>query len=248
MAEVRRKPSRAAPLRRVREHRTLLDLEGRSLPLRIRRHPRARRLTLRVDSAAEGAVVTIPASVPIEEGIDWAQRKSAWLLEMIEGLPPRVAFVDGAVVPFLGIGHRICHRPDQKGVVWRDNGQIHVTGNPEFLARRVTDWLRREARREIVTRVAAKAEMLGRPAGRIGLRDTRSRWGSCASNGNLSFCWRLIMAPERVLDYVVAHEVAHLAVRDHGDRFWATVATLTEDPVDARAWLRRHGEGLHRYG
>ena len=243
-----RKSQRAPSRRRIREHRLSLELEGRSLPLRIRRHPRARRLTLRVDSAAEGAVLTIPATAPIEDGVDWARRKSAWLLGMIEGLPPRVAFVDGAVIPFLGIGHRICHRPDQKGVVWRDNGQIHVAGSPEFLARRVTDWLKREARREIAARVAAKAERLGHQAGRIGLRDTRSRWGSCSSNGNLSFCWRLIMAPESVLDYVVAHEVAHLAVRDHSDRFWATVATLTENPVTARTWLRRHGEGLHRYG
>jgi predicted metal-dependent hydrolase len=100
----------------------------------------------------------------------------------------------------------------------------------------------------LTQRVREKTVLLGRAAGRISVRDPVSRWGSCAASGNLSFSWRLILAPEMVLDYVVAHEVAHLAVRGHGPLFWKTVAGLTEGTAEARAWLRRHGAGLHRYG
>ena len=110
------------------------------------------------------------------------------------------------------------------------------------------DWLREQARSEIATRVQEKACLLERAPGRITVRDTRSRWGSCSHDGNLSFCWRLVMAPMMVLDYVVAHEVAHLRWTHHGPRFWATVATLTANAGAARCWLDDHGERLHRYG
>jgi predicted metal-dependent hydrolase len=95
---------------------------------------------------------------------------------------------------------------------------------------------------------AARAGRLGRPLGRVSVRDTRSRWGSCSAGGNLSFSWRLILAPEHVLDYVVAHEAAHLVHMNHGARFWGTVASLGVDVAGGRAWLRRNGEALLRYG
>ena len=89
---------------------------------------------------------------------------------------------------------------------------------------------------------------IGRPPARISMRDTRSRWGSCSRAGNLNFSWRLVMAPENVLDYVVAHEVAHLRELNHSARFWTLVDTLCPDVKDARWWLRTHGAALHRYG
>jgi predicted metal-dependent hydrolase len=96
--------------------------------------------------------------------------------------------------------------------------------------------------------VRDKSRLIERSSGRITIRDTKSRWGSCSHDGNLSFCWRLVMAPAAVLDYVVAHEVAHLRWNDHGPRFWDTVAELTPDPDGARKWLNDFGERLHRYG
>lgn len=225
-----------------------LEIGGRAVPLRIRRHRRARHIILRIDTDNDGAVVTLPWRTPLADGLDLARSKASWILEALAALPPKVPFADGALVPYLGIAHRVRHHPEGGGVVWRTEGEIHVAGRPEHLARRLTDWLRGEARREIVARTAAKAAQLGRKAGRITLRDTSSRWGSCAASGDLSFSWRLVLTPESVLDYVVAHEVAHLAYRSHGPRFWRTVARLTADADGARAWLRRHGEGLHRYG
>ena len=238
--------SRAAPP--DRDARFSLDIDGRAVPLRIRRNARARRLVLRIDAASDGAVVTLPPGVPVEDGLDMARQRAAWIAGQLAALPARMSFADGACVPFLGVEHSIRHRPGHRGTVWREDGEILVAGGPEHLARRVGDWLKGEARRLISPLVALKAARLGRTAGRITLRDTRSRWGSCSANGNLSFCWRLVMAPEAVLDYVVAHEVAHLGMRGHGPRFWRAVAGLTNDAEGARAWLRENGDGLHRYG
>jgi predicted metal-dependent hydrolase len=109
-----------------------------------------------------------------------------------------------------------------------------------------------EARAAIAPLARAMAAQLGRKVTRISVRDTTSRWGSCSRGGALSFCWRLILAPDAVFTYVVAHEVAHLAHMNHGPAFWRTVDKLMPPglgtPRSARDWLRRHGAVLHRYG
>jgi predicted metal-dependent hydrolase len=112
----------------------------------------------------------------------------------------------------------------------------------------VTDFLRHEARRELSARAGEKAQRIARRPGRISIRDTQSRWGSCSSDGDISFSWRLILAPEPVLDYVVAHEVSHLVHLDHGPRFWALVEKLAAEVAGPRRWLRRNGGALLRYG
>ncbi len=234
--------------RSIREQRTIVELNGREVALCIRHHPRARRMTLRIDPVGGGAVVTLPASTPADEGMAMVRRKAGWLIDRLEALPPRSVLADGATVPLLGAELTVRHRPETRGVVRRVGNELIVTGRPEHLPRRLTDWLKAEARREVAARARVKADTLGRPVGRVTVRDTRTRWGSCSANGNLSFCWRLVLAPPFVVDYVVAHEVAHLAVRDHSPRFWKTVATLTGEAERARAWLNRHGEALHRFG
>lgn len=240
--------ARQRPRRAIREENTAVRLEGRTIPLRIRRHPRARQITLRVDPVAGGAVVTLPSTTPVAEGVAMVHRKADWLLDHLKTLAPRRPFADGVTVPLLGEVHIIRHRPDVRGVVYREAGALVVCGRAEHLGRRLTDWLKAEARREFAMRARVKAMALGARMGRITVRDTRSRWGSCSAGGNLSFCWRLIFAPVFVVDYVIAHEVAHLRVRNHGPRFWQTVAGLTDDVEGARAWLNRHGESLHRFG
>lgn len=225
-----------------------LNLGGRAVALRFRRNLRARRLILRIDTDTKCTVVTLPKHASVEEGLALVRRKAAWINSRLDLLPVRVPFADGAVVPLLGNGRTIIHQPNGGLSVRSGESDIVVGGRPEHLARRLTDWLKKEARRHIESRVNAKAAHLGRKAGRITIRDTRSRWGSCSSTGALSFCWRLVMAPENVLDYVVAHEVAHLEHLNHGPGFWRAVGELTADAKSARAWLRRNGEELRRYG
>ncbi len=233
----------------VRE--TYVELGGKRVPVRIYRNTRARRIILRIDDRngdGDGVSVTLPRRTPLREGLDLIHEKAAWVLDRLGGLPPRVAFADGASVPLGGVDHTIRHVLDGRGVVRREGAEILVAGGPEHLARRLRDWLKKEARSQIGRLVGDKAAALGRTAGRITIRDTRSRWGSCSAEGNLSFCWRLVMAPETVLDYVVAHEVAHLAEHHHGPKFWRLVESLTSDMEASREWLRLNGEALHRYG
>ena len=233
---------------RVREKSVVMELDGQAVPVTVRRHPRAKRLILRLDDTGAGAVVTVPTYADIADGLDMVRRKSAWLKRQLAKAPKRIAFADGISVPVLDDVHVIRHRPDARRGVWAEDGHLHVSGNPEHLARRVTDWFRAEARRRIVPLADEKAEALGVKRGRISIRDTRSRWGSCAVGGNLSFSWRLVMAPELVLDYVVAHEVAHIAHHHHGPAFWDAVAGLTPNTEQGRAWLTAFGAGLHVYG
>jgi hypothetical protein len=155
---------------------------------------------------------------------------------------------DGALLPYLGIDHRVRHRPGQLRLVDRADGEIRVGGSAEKLAARLTDWLRAEARAALGHASAGKAAAIGRAPPPVTVRDTATRWGSCSAAGRLSFSWRLILAPERVLDYVAAHEVAHLEEPNHSTRFWALVDRLTAASEEPRAWLRTHGAGLHRYG
>lgn len=241
----------ARQLRREDLDGETLLLDGRAVPLTCRVSPRARRITLKLDAKSGAVQLTLPRGVSRAQGLDFAERHRDWLSRRLADLPPRVPFAEGAELPLLGVPHVVRHAPAARRGVWRENGVLWVSGRPEFIERRVADFLKREAKREIQERARAKAALLpakARPLGRVVLRDTRSRWGSCALSGDLSFSWRLILAPEAVLDYVVAHELAHLAEMNHGPAFWRLVGRLTESVKEPKAWLRREGAGLHRYG
>ena len=229
-----------------------LDRIMGAMPLRIRRNNKAKRLILRADPATGGAVVTCPPWVSDDEARAFAERQEGWIRERLADAPQAVCFADGVEIPFLGKPHIIRHRPDARGGVWAETDdeirEIHVTGQVEHLPRRLGDWLKRESRRRIVPQAETFAETLGVKPGRITLRDTRSRWGSCAANGNLNFSWRLVLAPENVLTYVVAHEVAHLREHNHSPRFWALVRDLYPEMDACRDWLRDHGAALHMIG
>lgn len=231
----------------------LTDTDGTEIPVPVRRSARARRMLLRVDPARGGPELVLPAGVRIDAAESFALRNLGWLRARLAHLPARTAFAHGAVVPILGRDHVIRHRPDQRGGVWRvedpdDSVELHVSGAEQHLARRVTDFLKGEARRTIVPRAKLHAAALDRRIGRVTVRDTATRWGSCSSRGDLSFSWRLVLAPEEVLDYVVAHEAAHLVEMNHSTRFWDLVERLMPTYRRPRTWLKRHGSRLHAYG
>jgi predicted metal-dependent hydrolase len=225
-----------------------LDLNGRSVPFSVRKIARARRMTLRVDAAEDGVALTLPRWVSIEEGLRFVDAKRGWLESRLARLPPRTAIGHDAAVPILGVPHRVHHDAGALPLVWLEKNTLCVGGPAATVGPRVLTWLRERARTEIPRRAAEKAARLDLAPPPVTLRDTRSLWGSCSPRGRLSFCWRLVMAPEPILDYVVAHEVAHLRHLNHGKRFWALVEMLTGDVDAARAWLNREGPGLHRFG
>jgi len=233
-------------LRKSQSQHTL-EIDGDSVPLLVRRHPQARRLILRIDEDGAGAVVTIPKWASFDEGVDMAARKSNWIKRQLAKRPEAVEFIDGIEVPYLGEPHVLSHRPTGRGVQ-RLDAEIVIAGREEHLRRRLTDWFKAQARSEVTTRAHDKARLIGKRVSKITIRDTRSRWGSCGSGGTLNFSWRLVMAPVHVLDYVVAHEVAHLEHRDHGAGFWALTDELTDRMGESREWLNAFGRDLHRYG
>lgn len=213
-----------------------------------RRSPRARRLSLRVDSKAGAVVVVMPSRASAAAAERFVATHAGWVLRQLARLPAAVPFADGAVVPVMGREVTLRHLPASRLGARLDGDALLVSGGAEHFPRRVRDYLKSLARRELAARATAAAARLGRQPGRVGVRDGASRWGSCTAAGALSFSWRLILAPPWVLDYVVAHEVAHLVHLDHSPRFWAVVRELNPDAARARAWLARHGGALHRYG
>jgi hypothetical protein len=205
-------------------------------------------MSVRVDPRDGRTVLILPTHVSLRRGLRFVAAKADWLAERRAALPARVPFADGADVPLLGVAHRLRHTPTARSGVWAADGIIWVSGQAEYLPRRVADWLKRKAAAEIGGRAQAMAEQVGKPIGRLRLGDPRSRWGSCTSRGGLSFSWRLVLAPAEVMQYVVAHEVAHLAEMNHSAGFWCLVGQLAGDIGPARSWLKRHGGSLFRYG
>lgn len=222
---------------------------GDTMPVTFLRSARARRASLRVDSARRRIVLTAPLRMARGTAVDFAQAQSGWIAARLKRLPDVKPFADGAEVPLFGQAHRIRHRQDRRGTVWREGLEIHVAGRLEHLPRRLRDWLTAELKARLVPLVHTKAQRVERPVKRITVRDSRSRWGSCGPDATLSFSWRLVFAPPEVLDYLVAHEVAHLVHLNHGPRFWALARTLCDVPIEGpQTWLKKNGEVLLQYG
>jgi predicted metal-dependent hydrolase len=234
----------------------LLRVDGIPAPVEVRCHPTARRLTLRVSRTRRTVLLTVPRQFDVREANRFLAKSLGWVLERLEGVPEAVPFRHEAVMPLRGVPHeiRFLGPGTRTRVVLATSfsdgrrPELGVTGAPEHAPRRLLDWLKAEAARDLDERVTWHAQNLGLRARRITLRDQKSRWGSCSSEGHLSFSWRLVMAPPLVLDYVAAHEVAHLAEMNHGPRFWRLVAKTMPQMEEAKFWLRRNGMDLYRYG
>lgn len=225
-----------------------LALPGGTTRVEWRRSARARRVSLRIDPREGSVVVTLPPRAGRSAGMALLMNHADWVASRLAALPEQVPLVDGAMVPIGGVQHRIRHVPQHRGVAWIVGQELFVTGAPEFLRRRVVDFLRAEARRKLNALASEKAAAIEASPRRLVVKDTQSRWGSCAPDGSLAFSWRLVMAPEFVQDYVAAHEVAHLKHMNHGKRFWALVDSLTPHTAAAIPWLRREGSRLLRVG
>lgn len=235
--------------------RSGLELEAIGAPIEVRRHPSARRLTLRVSKTKRAVIVTVPAQCRMEEAGKFLRSNIDWVRERLGSVPEPVPFADGARIPLRGDLHHVCFTGPTRAravvEIERAGGRtprLNVCGRSEHAPRRLRDWLIEQARADLDRCVTLHARSLGVKARSITLRDQTSRWGSCTAGGLLSFSWRLILAPAHVLDYVAAHEVAHLIEMNHGPRFWKLVARSMPRLEEAKRWLRHHGADLHRYG
>jgi predicted metal-dependent hydrolase len=244
----------------------------------LRRSPRAKRFSLKVSHTERAAILTLPSRGRMEDASAFLARHADWLRKQLERLPDPIPFTDGAVLPLRGELHCLKFMGAQRhdgvvsirtpklavggqdydgfinklGLISPDCGmalpEICVNGECDHAPRRFSDWLRGEVRKDISVSVAKHAKTLQCTPKRIAIRDQATRWGSCSTSGTLSFSWRLIFAPPFVLDYVAAHEVAHLCEMNHGPRFWRLVRDAVPGMQKARIWLKAHGAELHRFG
>jgi predicted metal-dependent hydrolase len=228
--------------------RETLTLPGGAADVIWRRSDRARRISLRIDAHTGAVVVTLPPRSSKRAGMALLTENGSWVSRCLAALPLGVTFADGVAVPIDGVPHSIRHRPGGRGGAWIEGGALWVSGEEGFIGRRVTDCLKTEARRRLTALAWAKAGEADLKPRRIMIKDTRSRWGSCAPDGTLSFSWRLVMAPPFVQTYVAAHEAAHLRHLNHGPAFWDLVDVLCPAWRTASDWLRDDGPRLLRIG
>lgn len=229
---------------------TVVTLENPDISVRMRVSARARRFTLRLEPAGDGAVLTMPRGAPMNEARMFLLRQSDWLSRALARQPGRIVVGDRICLPVAGneVEIRIIDGPRRAAHL--EDGQLILSGPAPrgvLAGPRVAAFLRSRARDALVPAAQHYAGLLGRRPAAVTLRDTRSRWGSCTAQGRLSFSWRLAMAPPEVLDYVAAHEAAHLLEMNHGAGYWAVVERIMPDYRRHRAWLKSEGRNLHRF-
>ncbi|MFN3937619.1 MAG: M48 family metallopeptidase [Gemmobacter sp.] len=212
----------------------------------LRRSPRARRISLRISGLDGKVTLTLPRRAREADALAFARARSDWIRDALGRIPAQVRVEHGVVLPVEG---RLLRIEPAAGLRTPRIGEtaLLIPGPADTAGRRAAIFLRHLARERLVSACDRHAARLGRIPGPIRLRDTRSRWGSCSADGALMFSWRLAMAPPEVLDYVAAHEVAHLEQMNHSPAFWAVVARLVPGYAGPRQWLRRHGAGLHGF-
>lgn len=216
-----------------------------AVPVTLVRSARAKRMSLRV-SRLDGTVrLTIPSRCSEREAWGFLSDRADWVRKHVSNAPVAADFGFGTEILFHGTPHKIISGPGRSVQV--SDGLLAVGASDDTLRPKLKAFLKHQARRRLTDASQHYARALDVSINRISLKDTRSRWGSCSSAGNLNYSWRLIMAPPAVLDYVAAHEVAHRIEMNHSDRFWALVADMFPDHRTARKWLKDTGPQLHAY-
>lgn len=225
---------------------TSVNIPGIDAPIAVRRRRSAKRVTLSVSRATGQIGMTLPARFRLDDALRFAEANREWLEARVDAAPQAVPYEFGMMLPYRGAYHRV--HPGKKRSISVDRGVIRIGCDAAALPGMLERWLKREARAALIERSDFHAAALGVSYKRISIRDTRSRWGSCSTNGTLSYSWRVILAPRAALDYLAAHEVAHLREMNHGPDFWALVAERVPDYEQWVEWFRTEGVDLHRYG
>lgn len=235
-----------------------INHDGQTYRIALRRNARATRFTLRIKAASLEVVLTAPPRSRLSDVRKFAAEHAEWIHAKLKQIPESIPFQHGSVIPVRGVDHQIVHLRTERGLVSLERPSVesaplrpfflYVSGYEEHVERRTSDFLKTLAEGDIRSAVRKHCNTLNIPPPRAAIRDTVSRWGSCSSSGALNFSWRLIFAPPFILDYLAAHEVAHLREMNHSKRFWDIVENLCPETRSAEEWLDEHGASLHRYG
>ncbi|WP_438871529.1 M48 family metallopeptidase [Sphingobium yanoikuyae] len=223
-------------------------IDGVAMPVRVRRSARARAYKLTIDGLRGELRLSLPARANLKRALGWAQGHEDWVRAQMAVTPAVTLLGDGATFPLEGREVRICWIAGATRTIRLEDDRLILGGAAESVGARVLRWLRTRAKAVLEAETLAMAQDHGLIVASVGTGDTRSRWGSCTSTGAIRYSWRLILAPAWVRRSTVAHELAHLLHMDHSPAFHAAHARIYgEDPRPARAWLKAHGAGLHRY-
>lgn len=231
--------------------RSEINLGERRAPVIARINRRAKQLILKVDPVAGEIHVTAPSKRALPEALAFAQDRAGWIENQLDDELRAKPFVEGCRFPFRGEPHVLVRRGGPRAPVRIEQEpapSIIIGGEAAHTNRRVTDWLKRQARADLTERVDHFSALIGKKRTALRIRDTRSRWGSCSSDGVISFSWRLIMAPPAILNYVAAHECVHLVHLNHSHAYWRMLKSLGVDVRAADHWLRTEGPRLFSFG
>ncbi|WP_068084601.1 M48 family metallopeptidase [Polycladidibacter stylochi] len=240
---------RAPSQKLVPDHITI-SLDGEQLQIRLRRNARAKRYVLRLPVNENIPTLTIPRGGTLATAKEFAQKQSAWLQKKLQSQPEIVPLIPNSEVPLRGQLHMLKPSGALRGKVTtglceHNKPLLLVPGDSAAFSRRVKDFFKQEATGDIEKTIHYYGNKMQCMPRKFSLRDTKSRWGSCSAHKDLSFSWRLILAPPFVLEYVVAHEMAHLVHMNHSDSFWQLCHWLEPDTTNAQKWLKMNGSKLH---
>lgn len=226
-------------------------IDGRRVPVKLVVNPRARRVSVRIDPTRREAIATAPTKRHLKHAAQFAAERAGWIAHELSRLPQGVSLAPGSIIPFRGEDHVLVYEHG-RGAPRVEPGLpprlVAPAPDVALFESRLLRFLKDQARQDLIDRVATHAVALGVKPVKLQVKELRSRWGSCSSDGVLSFSWRLILAPAYVLDYLAAHEVAHLREMNHSRRFWAHVRRCLPDYDRGREWLHEHGCALHAIG
>jgi len=230
----------------------IMTIDGQRVALRRVVHPRARRVSVRVCPVKRVAIATAPSHRLLKLAEAFATERVGWIARELARLPQNVTLIPGATVPLRGVMYELVYERGRGAARFEPGPQaprlVVPAPDPDLFEGRVMRFLKSEARKDLTARVAAHAALLGVTPAAIQVKDLRSRWGSCSVGGVLAFSWRVVLAPAFVLDYLAAHEVAHLREMNHSRRFWTQVRRCMPDYERGQSWLRDHGASLHSVG
>ena len=214
--------------------------------IKVVRSGKAKRLTLRIDEKNKCPVVTLPKYCSKKQALEFLQNNQDWMVNMLARLPSEKKFSNGEEFCFWGEKYVVLHEVGYKGAKF-ENGFLKIGGDKTFLHRRVCDFIKEKALKKLAEETVKKAKNIGCKVCGVAIKDTKSRWGSCSSLGNINYNWRIVLAPKFVIEYLICHEVCHLKHQNHSKDFWQELENMCKNFEDGRHWLKIKGKELYKY-
>ena len=218
--------------------------EALGFEIKIVKSATAKKLNLRIDERHRIPILTIPRFCSNRKALNFVEQHRDWIKNTLARLPQHQSFSNGSKISIAGQNYTILHNPSQHGIKL-ENNRLLIGGTPEFLHRRVCDFLKKYATTYLHNLSVSIAAKIGHHVHKVTVKETKSRWGSCSSKNNINYNWRIIMAPEFVINYLVSHEVSHLQHPNHSKEFWQCVENLCPNWQEGRHWLKIKGKDLY---